>query len=60
MDSWKVDAEITIFYNDLPNSVSKLIGLFIEETETFIVISTTKGKVKITLSKIIRIEEGVK
>lgn len=60
MESWKLGTKITIFYNDLPNSVSKVIGTLIEETENFVVVETDKGKVKIPFLKIIRIEEGLK
>ncbi len=55
----------TIYYNDTPNSVSKVVGKVKERDSDFIHITgtvdkfgKTKGIVSIPISKLIRIEEG--
>jgi hypothetical protein len=50
--------QITIFYNDSADSVSKLIGTLIEQTPHAITIRTPNKKlVTIPLGKVVRIEE---
>jgi len=51
---------VTVFYNDTPSTVSKLIGELIGDLKGKIVSVKTrnKGEVNIPLSKIVRIEEG--
>ena len=50
--------ETTIFYNDSADSVSKLIGVLIEQTNLSITIKTPNSKiVTIPIGKVVRIEQ---
>jgi len=45
-----------IFYNDLPDSVSKIVGEVLNEDKNFIILKTADRIVQIPIRLIVRIE----
>jgi len=48
--------KITIFYNDLPNSVSKIVGELLNEDEVYIFLRTSEKVIRIPVKRIVRTE----